>query len=242
MHDYRSTKSQLPPSLLISKDLTVSPKKLVAAVFAAALIVTAGCSSTHDDKQSAKSPAKSTSASRSTDSAAGSEDGSAGEISSSTPTEAGRSQLPDGASDPYGSGMDDQSVVWAYSRILLYTNSYPGTVQLVADAPEYDAEVGGYTVETSFVAYSGYDIILASEWTLSVDGQHYKASTSPDAAAEPYYWLAVRSPIGNHPEAVANGVSGKLYFPIPQTSAPITMAYDNVSGDVHYKWADGGQK
>ena len=211
-------------------------------MFAAALIVTAGCSSAGDKEQSAKSPAKSTSATSSADSAEPSEDSSSGDSSGSTPTEAGRSQLPDGASDPYGLGMDDQSAVWAYSRILLYSNSYPGTVQLVADAPEYDVAAGGYTVQTSFVAYSGYDIILASEWTLSIDGQQYKASPYPNAAEAPYEWVPVRSPIGNHPEAVENGVGGKLYFPIPETTSPITMSYDNVSGDVHYKWADGGQK
>lgn len=241
MRDYRSTKSQLRPYLLISKDLNVSSKKLVAAVFAAALIVTAGCSSTHDDTKADKSPAKSTSAPSSTDSASPSDE-STGESSGSTPTAAGRSQLPDGASDPYGIGMDEQSVIWAYSRILLYTNSYPGTVQLVADAPEYDAEAGGYTVQTSFVVYSGYDIILASEWTLTADGQRYKASPYPNAADAPYEWLPVRSPIGNHYEAVDNQVGRKLFFPIPETTSPITMAYDNVSGDVHYKWADGGQK
>ncbi|PRZ41028.1 hypothetical protein CLV47_11261 [Antricoccus suffuscus] len=225
----------------------MSSKRIAAAIFAAALVVITGCSSSND-KPADKPAAKSTSVAKSTDSASpdakssGETPSPSDDSAGSGPTAATRSQLPDGASDPYGSGMADQSVVWAYSRILLYTNSYPGTLQLVADAPKYDAEAGGYTVETSFVAYSGYDIILASEWTLTIDGQQYKASPYPNAAEAPYLWLPVRSPIGNHPEATDNAVSGKLYFPIPQTTSPITMSYDNVSGDVHYKWADGGQK
>lgn len=224
----------------------MSTKKLIASVFAAALLVTAGCGHSDDAAQSTGKDSVTSKPTGGASSGSGSSAPTSGTASEESAdagaTDASRSPLPDGASDPYGTGMDDQSVVWSYGRILLYTNSYPGTVQLSADAPEYDAAAGGYTVMTSFEVYSGYDIILASEWTLTIDGQQYKASPSPDAAEEPYLWLPDRTPIGNNPEAVANGISGKLYFPIPQTNSPITMSYDNVSGDVHFKWAANGKK
>ena len=39
--------------------------------------------------------------------------------------------------------------------------------------------------------------------------------------------------------ATSNGLYGKLYFPIPQTTSPITMSYDNVDRDVHFTFRRG---
>ncbi|MEU5845356.1 hypothetical protein [Saccharopolyspora shandongensis] len=137
---------------------------------------------------------------------------------------------------------DDLSRVYDFGYLLNYANKYPGWITLTADAPVYDDAQGGYKVHAYFNAYGGHDIILRREWSLEVGGETVVASTPP-AANDQYSvdnWMPDRTPIGNVAGASSNALVGDILFKMPRTSQPITMHYDNVDGDVHATWQEGG--
>ncbi|MDA3624475.1 hypothetical protein OU415_03435 [Saccharopolyspora sp. WRP15-2] len=156
------------------------------------------------------------------------------------PTSTGRAPIPD--AQPADFVPDDLSTVYEFGYILNYVNKYPGWIALTADAPVYDSSRGGYKVHVYFNAYGGRDIILRNEWSLEVGGEKVVASESP-AVTDPYSlenWIPERTPIGNAGDATSNVLVADILFTMPETSQPITMHYDNVDGDVHATWHDGG--
>lgn len=206
---------------------------LAAGTLTLGLLVTSACSS-NSSSNPASTSAKSSSVSPS---ASASKSSDASGITDYGP--APREQLPAEATDAPDE-FDDQSKTYKFNYIMLYKNKYPGSVQLTTDAPEYDSAASGYTLQVNFVVHSGHDIILDTEWTMVINGAVVKSVPYPLTPQFDNEFIAHRTPIGNDPGATFNGVSGKVFFPSPQSSAPLLAKYDNVDGDVHFTWSADG--